>query len=466
MRLKKIYLGFLLVSILACGSPFATAPTPPPRVTRLGLARFSTATPTINPTATTIPISSPMATLTPTPLPTNATSRPTEPLEAATLAAQNLSTVIALPTATLPPIIVPPTPAVVSAAAELAVPEPLAPLSQASIAPLTPDQYHLGYGVQLAEAKNMELAVPGGFTWAKHDLNIRKNMNFLSNADNLLSDLKKYGTEHVLVKLIVWGENGLPDAPRTSNEISTYAKNAAEAAEFIRQKHGPDFKTIAYEIWNEPNLNYEWEGNPNPTEFVNLLKAASEAIRQADPQAVIVSGAPSPGGDYDDLKFLEDMYVAGAKGLIDAVGSHPYGGPWPPEHPDGIDPNGNGYPFFRKPEKQRAIMERYGDTTTQIWATEFSWLAGVPGCNFGEHTAWQVSIEQQADYLVTAYTYAHQNWPWMGPMFVVYDFGLTGRYDRCHPAGGYSILRPDPNSDTVLTPAAAALFAMPKYAGW
>jgi hypothetical protein len=320
--------------------------------------------------------------------------------------------------------------------------------------------------VQLAEAKNMDLAVQGGFTWAKHDLNIRQEVNFISNADNLLSDLRKSGAEHVLLKLIVWNEGGLPDAPRTAAEVEDFAENAAEAAEFIRDKHGPAFRHIAYEIWNEPNLNYEWEGNPNPAEFVALLRAASAAIRQADPQAIVVSGAPSPGGDFDDLKFLDGMYANGVKGLMDAVGSHPYGGPWPYDHPTGIDEAGNGYPYFRKPEAQRAIMEKYGDGDTQIWATEFSWLAGVPDCDFGEHTRWQVTPQQQADFLVAGFEYAHQNWPWMGPMFVVYDFGLTGRYDRCHPAAGYSILRPDPHSPDIVSPAAQALFAMPKYSGW
>ncbi|MDX1522034.1 MAG: cellulase family glycosylhydrolase, partial [Anaerolineae bacterium] len=292
------------------------------------------------------------------------------------------------------------------------------------------------------------------------------NSNFINNADNLLNDLRKHGTENVLLKLIVWSEGGLPDAPRDSEEVKDYAENAAEVAEFIRNRHGSSFNAIAYEIWNEPNLNFEWEGNPNPGEFVKLLRAASTAIRAADPQAIIVSGAPSPGGDYDDLKFLDAMYANGAKGLMDAVGSHPYGGPFPPEHPDGIDPQGNGYPYFRKPEAQRAIMEKYGDTETDIWATEFSWLAGLPGCNFGEHTPWQVTVEQQTDYLVTAYRYAHHNWPWMGPMFVVFDFGLTGRYDRCHPAGGYSILRPEPGSDNIVSPAAQALFDMEKFSAW
>jgi hypothetical protein len=313
----------------------------------------------------------------------------------------------------------------------------------------------------------MELAVQGGFTWAKHDLNLRKDTNFTSNADNLLSDLLgKYKTKNVLLKLVVWNEGGLPDAPRTPDEVTTFAANAAKTAEFIRSRYGGTYHTIAYEVWNEPNLNYEWEGNPNPAEYVTLLRATSDAIRQVDPNAWIVSGAPSPGGDYDDLKFLEGMYANGAKGLMDAVGSHPYGGPWPYDRPNGTDDAGNGWPYFRKAEAQQAIMLKYGDADIQIWATEFSWLAGVPNCDFGEHTRWQVTPQQQADNLVAAYQYAHQNWPWMGPMFVVYDFAISGRYDRCHPAAGYSILRPDPNSPEIISPAAQALFAMPKYPAW
>ncbi len=444
--MRFIYLIFILLlfPLLACGNPLGQAEVKP-QITRLRPVRFQTPTPTLIPTFTVTPTPEPPTatpTFSPTPIPT-AASQPT-------------------PTATVAPTPTPLPPPVV--AANQPTSQPTSLRSQ----PTSPsiDHPHLGYGVQLAEAKNMALAVQGGFTWAKHDLNIRKETNFLTNADNLLSDLRKSGVEQVLLKLVVWTEAGLPDAPRTAEEVETYAKNAARSAEFIRERYGGLYKTIAYEIWNEPNLNFEWEGNPNPAEYVALLRATSRAIREADPQAIIVSGAPSPGGDYDDLKFLEGMYANGAKGLMDAVGSHPYGGPWPVDHPTGIDEAGNGWPYFRKPEAQRAIMERYGDSDTPIWATEFSWLAGIPDCDFGEHTRWQVTPQQQADYLVAAYEYAHQNWPWMGPMFVVYDFALTGRYGRCHPAAGYSILRPGPNNDDFLSPAAQALFAMPKYSAW
>jgi hypothetical protein len=79
---------------------------------------------------------------------------------------------------------------------------------------------------------------------------------------------------------------------------------------------------------------------------------------------------------------------------------------------------------------------------------------------------WTVTAQQQADYLVGAFEYADENWPWMGPMFVVYDYGAVGRYSKCWPPCGYSILRDDESSENLVSPAAAALFAMPKHSAW
>ncbi|MCL4299899.1 MAG: cellulase family glycosylhydrolase [Anaerolineae bacterium] len=447
--MKYSVIVILLLPILTCGY-FSTQSEPRREPTPVKLVRFNTPTPSATPT----PTPHPPTVVTATTLPTGTPTPTATPVE---------SQGDSLPTATLEPTLLLPTP---TPAPAIAVPPTLQPSDLPTLQPSSSSP-HLGYGVQLAEAKNMELAVKGGFTWAKHDLNLRKDTNYTANADNLLSDLLgKYGTKNVLLKLIVWSEGGLPDAPRTPDEVTTFASNAATVAEFVRNRYGGMYGTIAYEVWNEPNLNYEWESNPNPAEYVTLLRATSDAIRQADPDAWIISGAPSPGGDFDDLKFLEGMYANGAKGLMDAVGSHPYGGPWPYDRPNGTDEAGNGWPYFRKVEAQRAIMEKYGDLETQIWATEFSWLAGIPNCNFGEHTRWQVTPQQQADYLVAAYQYADQNWPWMGPMFVVYDFAISGRYDRCHPASGYSILRPDSTSPEIMSLAAQALFAMPKNSAW
>ena len=231
----------------------------------------------------------------------------------------------------------------------------------------------------------------------------------------------------------------------------------------VNYKDSGNLETIAYEIWNEPNLNAEWDGDPNPEEYVSLLKAAHDGIELADPDAIVVSAGMATGGDYDDREFLEGMYQAGGAAYFDALGSHPYGGD--------ISPSEKSAPiYFRRAEEQRAVMEEFGDTGTPIWATEFSWIVERPAkCSDG-HSWAEVTEAQQADYLVAAYEYAHEHWPWMGPMFLLLDFGTVPYYsNECEPLRWYSIYyRPfghwfDPPT---ARPAVEALTAMPKHSAW
>src|SRR5690606_11454144 len=73
-----------------------------------------------------------------------------------------------------------------------------------------------------------------------------------------------------------------------------------------------------YILWNEPNLAIEWGGRrPSPSEYAALLQAGAEAIREADPETLIVAAglATTTRNDavaVDDLRFLEGMYAAGA----------------------------------------------------------------------------------------------------------------------------------------------------------
>ncbi|MFP4322218.1 MAG: hypothetical protein ACLFTK_07180, partial [Anaerolineales bacterium] len=74
----------------------------------------------------------------------------------------------------------------------------------------------------------------------------------------------------------------------------------------------------AYQIWNEPNLAREWgEQPPDPRAYVVLLARCAGAIRQADPNAIIISAGLSPTGTrtaeaLPDEEFLWEMYAAGA----------------------------------------------------------------------------------------------------------------------------------------------------------
>ena len=214
----------------------------------------------------------------------------------------------------------------------------------------------------------------------------------------------------------------------------------------------------AYEIGNEPNLDWAWGGRkPDPGEYVQVLKVAYARIKEADPQAIVVTAGLATTGPagmeqppaypqaWSDLLFIQAMYDHGAKGYFDALGSHPYGFAYPPEQ-DPWQVNGLA---FRRAEQQRQVMVANGDGDKLIWATEWGWLLDPgSGCyDWGDWSTrtWQiVSQEQQADYLRRAFLYACRHWPWMGPMFVSnLDFSTVPWYHECEPMRWYSILNPD-----------------------
>jgi hypothetical protein len=174
---------------------------------------------------------------------------------------------------------------------------------------------------------------------------------------------------------------------------------------------------VAYEILNEPNLPFEWGGPPDPAGYTAFLQAAYRGVKSADPSALIIGGGPSPntggfGGTIEDTDFLNGMYAAGARGWMDALGVHNYGGNTPPER----DPGDCGI-CFRRAELYRSLMVRRGDAGTPIWATEFGWLMD-PGWGLGQYDWMKVSPEQQAEYVVRSYRYAQKNWPWMRGMLL------------------------------------------------
>jgi hypothetical protein len=191
---------------------------------------------------------------------------------------------------------------------------------------------------------------------------------------------------------------------------------AVEAFYAAMASHGRG-TVVGYEILNEPNLPFEWGGPPDPAGYTAFLKAAYRGVKSADPDAIIIGGGPSPntggfGGTIEDTDFLNGMYAAGAKGYMDALGVHNYGGNTPPER----DPSDCGI-CFRRAELYRALMVRQGDAGTPVWATEFGWLMD-PGWGLGQYDWMKVSPERQAEYVVRSYRYAQQNWPWMRGMLL------------------------------------------------
>lgn len=227
----------------------------------------------------------------------------------------------------------------------------------------------------------------------------------------------------------------------------------------------------AYEIANEPNAYWGYEddrdSDPNPLEYFLVLQEAYTRIKAVDPEAIVVVSGLAPVGRVqgncfgydgnncnamDELEFWRALFDLGGGDYFDVLGLHPYGFKYEPE----TDPYSVSNNFcFRGAELQYAILQEYGLGDKPVWATEFSWFRAAsedgeyPGwcscCNqeYSDTVKWlEVSEEEQADYLVRAFEYAHENWPWMHGMFLWnldwYDHGWL-----CEPSRYYSIMKVD-----------------------
>jgi hypothetical protein len=176
-----------------------------------------------------------------------------------------------------------------------------------------------------------------------------------------------------------------------------------------------------YQVWNEPNIWQEWGNQPvDPEGYTALLCATYAALKQVDPNIVVVSGVLAPnaelgalndagGNNLNDFVYLERMYAAGAQPCFDVLSVQGYG-LWsgPTDHRQRPLIINYGRNVFI-----RDLMVRHGDANKAIWISEMNWNT-VPSelglyPNFG-----QVTEEQQARYAPLAYQRAQEEWPWVG----------------------------------------------------
>lgn len=115
-----------------------------------------------------------------------------------------------------------------------------------------------------------------------------------------------------------------------------------------------------WQIWNEPNLDLYWPEQPFAHGYVDMLRAAHDAIKGADPGATVVL-AGMPNASWDALDTI--YQVPGARRLFDAVAVHPFT----------LKPTG----VMTILQRVRDVMNRNGDQRKPIIATEVSWPSGL-----------------------------------------------------------------------------------------
>jgi hypothetical protein len=297
----------------------------------------------------------------------------------------------------------------------------------------------LAYGIQVhgldEPARVMNAANDLGMGWIKQQIRWehveRSNGAYNWGDPDRISEAAQEAELRVMFSVVAapgWTRPGKPGNGPPDDYQHFYDFMGAMAARY-------QGRVQAYEIWNEQNLQREWEGVPlSAADYVLLLEGAYQAIKAADPNAIIVSGGLTPTGindgitAIDDRQFLRQMYEAGLLGACDAVGAHPYGfaNPHDVYYTGGdFDPSRShdDHPsfFFRNTmEDYYAIMSAYGDGDKQVWATEYGW-GTIDGMDVPPNAGYEFTADldeqQQADYIAGSYVWA-ANWGHAGAAFL------------------------------------------------
>lgn len=279
-------------------------------------------------------------------------------------------------------------------------------------------------------ARDAQLVKDAGLTWAKEVFPWRsiegagKGIYDWSVADQVVQVLNDRGIK------IIARVDYQPAWSRSSGANNGPPDNYRDYGDFVyaladRYKG----KIQAYEIWNEPNLAREWGDHPpNAAEYVALLRVAYLRIKEADPNALVITAGLAPTGTglpvaVPDGQYLREMYAAGAKGYFDVLGVHAPGYRAAPEtSPDEAknsgDLGGQRFFCFRHVEDLRQVMVDNGDAGKQMAVLEFGWTSDTRA---GSPYAWHaVTEDTKAQYVVRAFQWARDHWsPWMGAMTVL-----------------------------------------------
>ena len=243
---------------------------------------------------------------------------------------------------------------------------------------------------------------------------------------------------------VVVGDTGNP--PRSPGDIAAYASFLSRAVTHFKGQ------TAGWEVWNEPDGPRFWSGQPpfdadhtnrDASEYARLLHAAHDAIKAADPSALVVS-AGLTGNDYS---FLKSLYDNGAKNDFDVVGIHT----------DTACAIASPYDYLRDspggPINQfswlglfsiRAVMQQFGDDAKPVWLTEVGWSSYTGTCQDGAGAGTKaagVGEANQGAFLSQAmHCVRVRNMDWLTKAFV---FVLNEADDPDPMNTGYGMVRKD-----------------------
>lgn len=289
------------------------------------------------------------------------------------------------------------------------------------------------YGAHVANFDNTDLMRQTGMTWAKVQVRYGRGAS-PEGAAGLINAAHSQGLRILLG--VVGYPGDVAGGEAYFNEYATYVGGLAAL--------GAD----AIEVWNEPNLDREWQqGLIDGGLYTQLLAVSYNAIKARNPNTMVIAAAMAPTGAegafgldrvWNDDRFLRSMAAAGAARYMDCLGVHYNEGIVSPTQLSG-DPRNQYYTRYMRGmiNTYRAIFP-----TRPLCFTELGYLSGegfppLPGA-FG----WAVttSVAEHALWLAQSIDVARASG--VVRMVIFWNLNFTGVWGD-DPMGGYAMIRPD-----------------------
>ena len=273
----------------------------------------------------------------------------------------------------------------------------LFPVEAVQAAAGQPGTFQFGYGAHLSlqdPALNTVLQVieKTGFDWIAVDYDWASHwpQRELTPQWEQLDALMLFAQEHgIAVMLSVtnppsWALKESGPAPRkTANLVVNLLKRYP-------------YSLGAVELFPGPNTVQGWGANPNPADYVQILRYTREALQANALSVEIVVGGLVPlpegeaaPGDMPDLDFLRGLYQAQALEYTPVIGVRlPTLAGQPSQSPS----TSSGNVVLRHYEQVRQVMLDNGHKNGLIWITGFSWPSELSNAQ-----------EQQTQWLQDAY---------------------------------------------------------------
>lgn len=295
-------------------------------------------------------------------------------------------------------------------------------------APISGGSFELGGHVRdtgLPYAEKMHYA---GMNWTK------VQVHYGQDAAGIIAVAHSNGFK---VQLSALGTPGMVTQPGFEQDFANWVAGLAAA--------GAD----AIEVWNEPNIEREWQiGHISPQAYTQLLCASYNTIKAANAGTAVISAAPAPTGFFggcgpngcDDAPWLSGMRDAGAAQCMDYIGAHHNSGATSPSarigHP--ANPGDTHHSWFFMPQTE-LYYNTFGGTR-KLFYTEMGYASqeGVPP--FSDAFGWARGTDnsEQAAWLAEAVRLSVSTG--MVRCIIVWNIDFI-RYGA-DPQDGFAIIRP------------------------